>query len=156
MGRQDAGPADGAGASESLNEESDAKAPVKGADAQGESAPDAETEPGSLTGPAPDLGSETTPAGEDVAQLAAARQSAPEVLEVRQGMFGVQGSGDTSGYGGLTRTIEFPRASDPPFGGWWDQMYDRITELVGDVAARTARRRGLGLGGDPQGGGAPR
>jgi NADH-quinone oxidoreductase subunit C len=52
-----------------------------------------------------------------------------EVIEVRKGMFGVQGTGDTSGYGGLNRTIEFPAPSDPPFGGWWDQVYDRIGHL---------------------------
>ena len=33
-----------------------------------------------------------------------------EVLETRKGMFGVHGTGDTSGYGGLTRTIELPGA----------------------------------------------
>ena len=36
-----------------------------------------------------------------------------EVLQVRKGMFGVKGSGDTSGYGGLTRVVEFPAAADP-------------------------------------------
>ena len=56
-------------------------------------------------------------------------ESGPEVLQVRKGMFGVQGTGDTSGYGGLTRTIEFPAPSNPPFGGWWDQVYDRVAGL---------------------------
>ena len=37
-------------------------------------------------------------------------RSSAEVIETRQGMFGVHGTGDTSGYGGLTRTIEFPAA----------------------------------------------
>ena len=55
--------------------------------------------------------------------------SSAEVIETRQGMFGVHGTGDTSGYGGLTRTIEFPAASLPPYGGWWDQVNDRIGEV---------------------------
>jgi NADH-quinone oxidoreductase subunit C len=86
---------------ESLHKESDEKAPIKGAVADGESEPDAETKPESLTGEAPDVGSGATAAEEDEAQLAAAEPTA-EVLEVRKGMFGVKGSGDTSGYGGLT------------------------------------------------------
>ena len=52
------------------------------------------------------------------------------MLQVRTGMFGVEGSGDTSGYGGLTRVVEFPGAAIPPFGGWWDQVYERIGALV--------------------------
>ena len=56
------------------------------------------------------------------------------MLEVRKGMFGVHGTGDTSGYGGLTRTIEFPGAAEPPFGGWWDQVTTRIGELVRTTA----------------------
>ena len=68
-----------------------------------------------------------------------------EVVETRHGMFGVDGSGDTSGYGGLTRTIEFPAASLPPYGGWWDQVNDRIDELVGsysDVITKVVVHRG--------------
>ena len=67
-----------------------------------------------------------TAAEEDEAQLATSRSRRAEVLEVREGMFGVKGSGDTSGYGGLTRVVEFPGAAIPPFGGWWDQVYERI------------------------------
>ena len=57
--------------------------------------------------------------GDDRAEGAVERSRVrrAEVIETRQGMFGVHGTGDTSGYGGLTRTIEFPAASQPPFGG---------------------------------------
>ena len=34
------------------------------------------------------------------------RDTSEEIIGQRQGMFGVEGSGDTSGYGGLTRTVE--------------------------------------------------
>ncbi len=54
------------------------------------------------------------------------------MLTTRKGMFGVRGSGDTSGYGGLNRIIEFPAASERPYGGWYDQVADRIGQLVPD------------------------
>jgi NADH-quinone oxidoreductase subunit C len=67
------------------------------------------------------------------------------VIETRQGMFGVHGTGDTSGYGGLTRTIEFPAPSLPPYGGWWDQVNDRIGQVVpsySDVITKVVVHRG--------------
>ena len=134
-------PAGGAG----LNAESDAKAPIKGATAEGESQPDAGTKPESLTGPAPAVSSADSEATQDVAEEATAEvatteEPAPEVLAVRKGMFGVRGTGDTSGFGGLTKTIDFPAGATPPFGGWWDQVYDRIGQLV---------PRFISQGGDP-------
>jgi NADH-quinone oxidoreductase subunit C len=132
-----------------LNTESDANAPVKGADPQGESAPDADTLPEQQTGSAPEVSSGATDAAQDVTETHEAEVALPEqraeVLEVRKGMFGVTGTGDTSGYGGLTRTIEFPAASDPPFGGWWDQVYTRIGELLpsySDVITKVVIHRG--------------
>jgi NADH-quinone oxidoreductase subunit C len=50
------------------------------------------------------------------------RETSEEVVGVRQGMFGVRGTGDTSGYGGLTRVVELPGATDPPYGGWMDDV----------------------------------
>ena len=129
---------------DSPHKESDEKAPIKGAVPEGESEPDAETKPQSLTGEAPDVGSGATAAEEDEAQLATTEPTA-EVLQVREGMFGVKGSGDTSGYGGLTRVVEFPGAAIPPFGGWWDQVYERIGALVpnfSDVITKVVIYRG--------------
>ncbi|MDI2127002.1 NADH-quinone oxidoreductase subunit C [Yinghuangia seranimata] len=40
-----------------------------------------------------------------------------EVLEVRHGMFGAKGSGDTSGYGRLVRTLALPAPAIRPYGG---------------------------------------
>ncbi len=129
---------------ESVNAESDAKAPIKGATAEGESAPDAGTKSESLTGPAPRVASGESEADKSQAQSAEVEKASlspergPEPIEVRQGMFGVEGTGDTSGYGGLSRTIEFPGGSEQPFGGWWDQVYDRIHTLVSDNGVSTA------------------
>ena len=50
----------------------------------------------------------------------------PEVVGVRHGMFGVRGSGDTSGYGGLVRPVTMPGGSARPFGGWFDEVADAV------------------------------
>ena len=76
---------------------------------EGESAPDAGTKSESATGAPADVASDDSEAEETTAEGAVERTgSSAEVIETRQGMFGVHGTGDTSGYGGLTRTIEFP------------------------------------------------
>ena len=54
----------------------------------------------------------------------------PEILAVRDGMFGATGTPDTSGYGRLRRVIEFQPASQRPYGGWYDAAVDRIAELM--------------------------
>ena len=132
-----------------IHEESDAEARVKGADPQGESEPDAGTRPEKLTGPEPAVSSADDEAGEQQAETGQAEvavaEPTAEVLETRMGMFGVRGTGDTSGYGGLTRMIEFPGAATPPFGGWWDSVYARIGELVpnySDVITKVVIHRG--------------
>ncbi|MVU82532.1 NADH-quinone oxidoreductase subunit C [Nocardia sp. ET3-3] len=53
-----------------------------------------------------------------------AEPSAPaeEVIGVRQGMFGVKGTGDTSGYGRLVRTINMPGSTPPPYGPAFDEI----------------------------------
>ena len=40
-----------------------------------------------------------------------------DVVDVRHGMFGVEGTGDTSGYGGLVRPVAFPGSTSRPYGG---------------------------------------
>jgi NADH-quinone oxidoreductase subunit C len=126
--------------------ESDAEAPIKGAVPEGESEPDAGTRSESVTGAPADLASDRSDAAEATQEGAVERSGATsEVVETRQGMFGVHGTGDTSGYGGLTRTIEFPAAAQPPFGGWWDQVHDRIGQLVpgySDVITKVVIHRG--------------
>jgi NADH-quinone oxidoreductase subunit C len=58
-----------------------------------------------------------------------------DVIGEKKGMFGVQGSGDTSGYGGLSRPIVMPGASPRPYGGWFDEVIDRLVEVLGPDAA---------------------
>ncbi len=53
-----------------------------------------------------------------------------DVVDVRTGMFGVTGSGDTSGYGGLMRPVAIPGATQRPFGGWFDAMADHLGEAL--------------------------
>jgi NADH-quinone oxidoreductase subunit C len=66
--------------------------------------------------PAPDAALDVVPAGAPTLP----------VVDVRTGMFGVSGSGDTSGYGGLIRTIELPAPSVRPFGAWFDEAADEL------------------------------
>src|SRR5215218_8642723 len=129
---------------EPINAESDANARVKGAEPEGESEPDAGTKPETLTGPSPTIRSDDQEATRGGAEIVPAEAS-PEVLATPKGMFGVIGTGDTSGFGGLSRTVEFPPASTPPFGGWWDSVYDRLGDLVphySDVITKVVIHRG--------------
>ena len=56
----------------------------------------------------------------------AQRDENGEVLRVRKGMFGANNGGDTTGYGGLIRTVTFPAASARPYGGWFDEVADEL------------------------------
>jgi NADH-quinone oxidoreductase subunit C len=44
----------------------------------------------------------------------------------RHGMFGVAGSGDTSGFGGLVREPWAPQPAERPYGGYFDDLMDEI------------------------------
>lgn len=46
------------------------------------------------------------------------------VIDVRTGSFNVTGSGDTSGFAGLTRQIAMPGATSRPFGSYFDGLAD--------------------------------
>lgn len=50
-----------------------------------------------------------------------------------RGMFGVRGSGDTSGYGRLVPPIVSPDDAVRPFGGWFDALVDRLTVVLSEV-----------------------
>ena len=51
----------------------------------------------------------------------------------RQGMFGVKGSGDTSGYGGLVAPVVLPGTAQRPYGGWFDSVADALDPLIEQV-----------------------
>ena len=72
--------------------------------------------------------SETDPAGNVPATTAAEA----EILEVRRGMFGAHDSGDTSGYGGLVRTVAMPTSSQRPYGGDFDDVADAFAGALAD------------------------
>ena len=55
-----------------------------------------------------------------------------EVVDVRRGMFGAADAGDTSGYGGLVKTVAMPGESERPYGGWFDEAADRLADLLRD------------------------
>ncbi|OYN95352.1 NADH-quinone oxidoreductase subunit C [Enemella evansiae] len=85
-------------------------------------APDPRDQPGAESGNAP--------ASTDVEQSgsqAGVVEGRP--VEVKHGMWGA-GSGDTSGYGRMVRTVEQPGPSARPYGGWFDEVVDRIEQLV--------------------------
>jgi NADH-quinone oxidoreductase subunit C len=48
----------------------------------------------------------------------------------RAGMFGVRGTGDTSGYGGLVAPIVYPGAAQRPFGGYYDDIADSLETVT--------------------------
>src|SRR4051794_25800215 len=58
------------------------------------------------------------------------RETSDEVITRRQGMFGVRGGGAPSGYGGLPRTVEMPGATEPPYGGWMDDVANALVEAT--------------------------
>ncbi|MGV9666239.1 NADH-quinone oxidoreductase subunit C [Nocardia niigatensis] len=49
-------------------------------------------------------------------------EPADEVIGVRKGMFGVSGTGDTSGYGRLVRTVSMPGGTPAPYGPVFDEI----------------------------------
>jgi NADH-quinone oxidoreductase subunit C len=66
-----------------------------------------------------------------------------EVIDVREGAFGVHDTGDTSGFGGITRPVVMPGAATPPFGGWFDEVYGAIAgALPGDTIEKVVVDRG--------------
>ncbi|OBF21506.1 NADH-quinone oxidoreductase subunit C [Mycobacterium sp. ACS4331] len=55
----------------------------------------------------------------------------PEVIGVRRGMFGARDTGDTSGYGRLIREVALPGGSPRPYGGCFDEVVDRLADVLG-------------------------
>ena len=50
-----------------------------------------------------------------------------DVIDTRQGSFGVSGSGDTSGFGGLVEIRAMPAPSYPPYGGYFDEVAEELS-----------------------------
>ena len=49
-------------------------------------------------------------------------------------MFGAQGTGDTSGYGGLVRSVESTGSSQRPYGSYFDSVTDDLERAYPDFA----------------------
>ena len=49
-----------------------------------------------------------------------------DVVDVRTGMFGAADGGDTSGFGGLVRSVVVSPAAARPYGGWYDDVADAL------------------------------
>jgi NADH-quinone oxidoreductase subunit C len=47
-------------------------------------------------------------------------------MSEEQGAFGVQGTGDTSGFGGLVRKAHNDASAQRPYGGYFDEMVDEL------------------------------
>jgi NADH-quinone oxidoreductase subunit C len=73
---------------------------------------------------------EISPDRDEVGNVPATTAAEAEVVDVRTGMFGVHGSGDTSGFGGLVRTVAMPTPSERPYGGEFDLVADRLTAAL--------------------------
>jgi len=56
-------------------------------------------------------------------------------MSENKGSFGVAGSGDTSGYGGLLRTKVTPGSSERPFGGYFDEVADDLERAFPEFGA---------------------
>jgi NADH-quinone oxidoreductase subunit C len=65
------------------------------------------------------------PAGE-VEKSTVFRDAPGDLPAPRRGMFGVEGSGDTSGYGGLVREPWDAPAAERPYGGYFDEIVDAL------------------------------
>src|SRR5699024_2600285 len=64
---------------------------------------------------------------------AVAEHRAPVVAgRSREGMFGVSGTGDTSGYGGLRLPAYVPPQAERPYGGWFDEVADALFAALSD------------------------
>jgi NADH-quinone oxidoreductase subunit C len=74
-----------------------------------------------------------TDAVNDPAELPATVSPTADIVTVRHGMFGDQGTGDTSGFGGLVRSIAMPAPTPRPYGGWFDEAADRLAGALSDA-----------------------
>jgi NADH-quinone oxidoreductase subunit C len=97
--------------------------------------------------PPAQAGQPAPPAAPDPGEIAGKERLAEKVL--RTGMFGVQGTPDTSGYGGL-QVREAPPVSSPrPYGSYFDDIADALDKSLaqaglsfGDAVQRVVADRG--------------
>ncbi len=81
----------------------------------------------------------TNPDGQ-IAGTSAVPAEAGEIRSAgeRRGMFGVSGTGDTSGYGGLVSPVVYPGEAAKPYGGWFDEVADTLVARAGEQGIENA------------------
>jgi NADH-quinone oxidoreductase subunit C len=62
----------------------------------------------------------------------------PPASPSQQGLFGVRGSGDTSGFGGLVRRRPSPLDAQRPYGGYFDEVVDSLLEALSEAESGVA------------------
>ena len=69
-----------------------------------------------------------------------ARPTTPGAVagRARSGMFGIAGSGDTSGFGGLRLPSYAPAPAERPYGGWFDEVSDELAAALSDAGVEVA------------------
>lgn len=80
--------------------------------------------------PVRDVAHEAQEAGSQQVVQPPAGRAPLDIVGVRSGMFGTTGSGDTSGFGGLIRTIAMPGPSERPYGSYFDEIVDVLAEVL--------------------------
>ena len=94
--------------------------------------------------------SDVPPAGVPVAAAPVGAQTGapadfPPSTEAGRGLFGVHGTGDTSGFGGLMRRRTSLADSPRPYGSYFDEVVDALTEAfpgASDAIQRVVVDRG--------------
>ena len=116
------------------------------ADPKGPAGTGADRTVGAQGAPAPGRSDALLTQGHDVNQPEAAPPGLPtETIAVKRGMFGVHGSGDTTGYGGLVRHVQLPGSTSRPYGGYFDETADALERAYpdfGDAVERVVVDRG--------------
>lgn len=74
----------------------------------------------------------------EVPQIIPAGVKNLDVIAVQHGAFGVSGSGDTSGFGGLVEAITLPGPTERPYGGWFDGLADELDLALADSGVNNA------------------
>jgi len=119
----------------------DGAEPTGGAQSSAETSGGDTAEQRARGGETPEAGepeqTETSGGLESVTPEGGTRPAAPASRE-RTGMFGVSGSGDTSGFGGLHLPGYAPAPAERPYGGWFDDLADDLGSALTDRGVRGA------------------
>ncbi|MGH3711894.1 MAG: NADH-quinone oxidoreductase subunit C [Micromonosporaceae bacterium] len=77
--------------------------------------------------------SEDIPQTDAIESQEVVAEVAPTSTPAGKGMFGVSGSGDTSGFGRLVRRRAVIAGTEPPYGGYFDEVVDGLRDGLTDA-----------------------